>query len=201
MPKISDEQREARHRQILEAAMACFSRKGIQPTTMADICSEAGLSRGAVYVYFKSKRDIIQGVCELSSETNRSLLTRAAPGSDTLQALHSMARAGAAVLSGPQGRWIPRLDLMLKAEAARDPATMAQTRQVGEEVYALLAAALADYPRDAGLPGDLDPRMMARCFVAFIDGLKYQMIENPDLDVVRLIDTFWALIQPAFQRR
>lgn len=200
MPKISEEQREARRMQILQAAMSCFAHNGIQPTTMADICTKAELSRGAVYVYFKSKQDIIQGVFALSSANNRSILTGQMQGREPLQALHNMALAGADILAGPQGKWIPRLDLMVKAEAARDPVIMRQLRQVNEEAYALLADALEDYPRDAGLPDDLDPQLMGRCFVAFLDGLKFQMIENPELDVTRLIDTLWAMLRPAFQK-
>lgn len=51
---IADERR----RQIQEAALRCFARKGYDRTTMDDIVQESGLSKGAIYWYFKSKRDL-----------------------------------------------------------------------------------------------------------------------------------------------
>ncbi|MCQ0020046.1 TetR/AcrR family transcriptional regulator [Actinomadura madurae] len=60
MPRVSEEHLERRRRQILEAARACFVRKGIHETSMQDIFAEAGLSAGAVYRYFKSKNEIIE---------------------------------------------------------------------------------------------------------------------------------------------
>ena len=62
MPKVSDAHREQRREQILIAAWKCFARNGFHSTSMADVISEAGLSAGAVYLYFKSKEEIILAV-------------------------------------------------------------------------------------------------------------------------------------------
>jgi len=62
MPKVTDAHRESRREQILIAAWKCFSRKGFHSTSMADVIKEAGLSAGAVYLYFKSKDEIIVAV-------------------------------------------------------------------------------------------------------------------------------------------
>jgi AcrR family transcriptional regulator len=59
MPKISEEQRQARRDQILAASWRCFARRGIHSTSMDDIVREASLSFGAVYLYYKSKDDLI----------------------------------------------------------------------------------------------------------------------------------------------
>ena len=66
MPKVSQEHRDARRAQILQAAAACFERKGYQRTTMADIIKESGLSAGAIYVYFAGKQDIVRAVAQES---------------------------------------------------------------------------------------------------------------------------------------
>ncbi len=62
MPKVTDAHRESRREQILIAAWKCFSRNGFHSTSMADVIKEAGLSAGAVYLYFKSKDEIIVAV-------------------------------------------------------------------------------------------------------------------------------------------
>lgn len=59
MPKITEKQRDARRDQILTAAWKCFHNRGIHATSMEQIIREAGLSAGAVYLYFKSKEELI----------------------------------------------------------------------------------------------------------------------------------------------
>jgi AcrR family transcriptional regulator len=51
-PDVSAE----RKQQIYGAALACFNRKGYYQTTMDDIVVESGLSKGALYWYFESKK-------------------------------------------------------------------------------------------------------------------------------------------------
>jgi AcrR family transcriptional regulator len=55
-PDVSAERRA----QIIEAALACFTRKGYVNTTMDDIVAESGLSKGAIYWYFESKDDLFE---------------------------------------------------------------------------------------------------------------------------------------------
>lgn len=64
MPKISEERREERRRQIIRAAMTCFGRSGIHTSSMAEVIAESGLSAGAVYLYFRSKDELIAAVAE-----------------------------------------------------------------------------------------------------------------------------------------
>lgn len=64
MPKLNAEQTAERHRRFIDAASVCFARDGFHKTTMADICAEAGLSVGAIYLYFDSKEAIIEAVVD-----------------------------------------------------------------------------------------------------------------------------------------
>ncbi len=49
----------ARREQIIKAAVACFARKGYHLTTMDDIVTESGLSKGSLYWHFKNKKDLL----------------------------------------------------------------------------------------------------------------------------------------------
>jgi len=44
--------------QIMEAALSVFVRKGYANTRMDDIVKESGLSKGAIYHHYKSKKDL-----------------------------------------------------------------------------------------------------------------------------------------------
>jgi AcrR family transcriptional regulator len=47
-----------RRKQIFQAALSCFAGTGYHQTTMDDIVAESGLSKGTLYWYFDSKKDL-----------------------------------------------------------------------------------------------------------------------------------------------
>lgn len=59
-PSVSAE----RTKQILEAASDVFAKKGFYKARMDDIASKANLSKGALYLYFKSKDAIINALLD-----------------------------------------------------------------------------------------------------------------------------------------
>jgi AcrR family transcriptional regulator len=62
VPRITDERREARREQVLEAARACLQEHGLEAVSMEMIIARSGLSTGAVYGYFKGKDQLISAV-------------------------------------------------------------------------------------------------------------------------------------------
>lgn len=55
---------EARPDEILDAALAVFTEKGFDAARVDDIAERAGLSKGAVYLYFDSKEALLRGLIE-----------------------------------------------------------------------------------------------------------------------------------------
>jgi TetR/AcrR family fatty acid metabolism transcriptional regulator len=53
---------------ILRAAIKVFAGKGFFNSKVADIASEAGIADGTVYLYFKSKHDILHSVFDRAME-------------------------------------------------------------------------------------------------------------------------------------
>jgi AcrR family transcriptional regulator len=53
---------EARPDEVLDAALDLFIEKGFAATRVEDIARRAGLSKGAVYLYFESKEKILEGI-------------------------------------------------------------------------------------------------------------------------------------------
>ncbi len=48
-----------KHEQILEAAATVFAHKGYYGARVADIAARAGIADGTIYLYFRSKEDIL----------------------------------------------------------------------------------------------------------------------------------------------
>lgn len=59
-PDVSDE----RKSQIINAAEDVFTKKGFDEARMDDIAEETGLSKGTLYLYFKSKDDLIIAILD-----------------------------------------------------------------------------------------------------------------------------------------
>jgi AcrR family transcriptional regulator len=55
-PKIVDKQ--AKKQQIIQAAIQVFARYGVAKSKMADIALAAGIGKGTIYEYFRSKEEI-----------------------------------------------------------------------------------------------------------------------------------------------
>lgn len=54
----------AKRRQIVEGARAVFLAQGFDAASMGEIARKAGVSKGTLYVYFKSKEDLFEAIAE-----------------------------------------------------------------------------------------------------------------------------------------
>jgi len=62
MPKVIPEYKEAAKERIIKAAFKIFTKKGYHESTMDDIAKEIGVSKGALYQYFKNKRELLNEI-------------------------------------------------------------------------------------------------------------------------------------------
>lgn len=75
--KQGDGRAASRHRQILDAAVKAFAEKGFYKTRVSEIARHAGVADGTIYLYFKSKDDILISLFEERMEENLRDLAQA----------------------------------------------------------------------------------------------------------------------------
>lgn len=132
MPKVSDQHREQRRRQILAAALRCFARKGFHETSMSDIITESGLSAGAIYGHFKGKSDLVaEAAVEVFSKTAAALDAARGSGGEPLHPLDFAAGISESMIGTVGGSVLP---LQVWGEAVLDD----EVRQVFNAVYGRL---------------------------------------------------------------
>ena len=88
MIKASNEEREQR---ILGAAAELFVHYGYDKTTVDDIARKAGVSKGAIYLHFKSKDNLLEGLIirEMQAYAEKWLeLLEADPNGGTIAAMY-----------------------------------------------------------------------------------------------------------------
>ena len=65
---------ESRKREIREAAKTCFLNKGFQNTTMEDVITEIGMSRGGVYHHYSSTHEMLKDLMLDGNEYRSNLI-------------------------------------------------------------------------------------------------------------------------------
>jgi AcrR family transcriptional regulator len=163
MPKIAEQKRTARRDQIVAAALACFARTGYHATTMADVATQAGVSKGTPYLYFESKEALFIALheewdCGLADRVNAAIAALPEPGRRSpRRVLHAVAAAVAAHVLAETDTC--RVLMEARALAAHEPA-----------IAGLFAAGV-----QAGeWPAGTDPALAARLFTAGLYGLMAQ---------------------------
>jgi AcrR family transcriptional regulator len=174
VPKVSEAHLEARRRQIIEAAIECFSREGFHRATMQDIVREAGLSPGAIYRYFSSKEEIIEAIADERHARERALIAAAREGADIEQGLRQLARAFFGSLADTEERKRRRLGIQIWAEALRNPRMLRMVRRGVDEPRAMFAGFVREAQDRGELPSELDPDAVARLVLSLFFGFVLQ---------------------------
>ena len=76
-----------RREQIMQAAIACFAKRGFHQASMHDISAEAGISVGLIYRYFENKEAVISAMADRHKEEISEMLERARQAPTLLESL------------------------------------------------------------------------------------------------------------------
>ena len=82
--KRKQEERDARKKRIIAAALTVFDRLGIEKTTIGEIAEEAGFGKATLYYYYPSKDDVyseimVTGWKSLWEEVEETILNESPP--------------------------------------------------------------------------------------------------------------------------
>jgi AcrR family transcriptional regulator len=163
---------ERRRRQILDAAMLCFRRRGFHQATMQEICSEAGISPGALYRYFGSKSEIIAAIASDERDTGFCALHRAA--NELL--VDFICRVSEDYLEKVLAEDHGALIAEIFAEAARDPILARSLLRLNEHRASDLAQHIAAAQAAGEIDPTLDPPTAAQVLYAALEGISLRFV-------------------------
>lgn len=202
MPRITEERREARRRQILDAARACVLEHGLEAVSMEMIIDRSGLSTGAVYRYFKGKDDLLEAaVIDTMSDIGAvAMHILASPASGSPSQLVDKLLAG----------WVDYARSGVGAAAGLDrmPAALHgwSYAQTDPEVKAVLQAALRGFREmcvpiikqwqdDGVVAATAEPAAVAQLILSISLGFVAQRSLTGDAEVQAHADALAALAQ------
>jgi len=155
---------EEKRRQILDAAVRVFARKGFHTCRVGDIAEEAGVAHGLLYHYFTSKDEVLEAVFR---ENWSVLLERIQAVEDSGEAAREQLRHVAAILLRTSLHQ-PDVVRVVVREIARSPEVQ---QRIGELVQPIQAIQrIVERGQTTGeFRKDLDPALAATIFYGGID--------------------------------
>jgi AcrR family transcriptional regulator len=190
MPKLKPDTQRARREHILEAAELCFARAGFHRTTMQDICKEAAVSPGALYVYFDSKEALIAGICERDRAEFAENFASLAAAPDFLGSLAMLGEEY--FVNQPAHKRLMCVEIGL--ESTRNPRVAEIFSRIDtfiNESFLKLFQQLKDEGRIAPA---LDIPALTRAFTVICDGMFWQRAIDPTFDPKAVMPTVLQLI-------
>lgn len=190
MPKLKPETQLARREHILDTAEKCFAKHGFHATTMQIICREAGISAGALYVYFDSKEALIAGICERDRTEFSERFAGIAEAPDFLAALNQLA----AHYFVDESRHKLAMTVEIGAESMRNEAVREMFKDCDETIGNSLCALLERLGAEGRIAPGLPPADAAKVMQVIGDGLLWRRAIDPDFDVATMLPSVMALV-------
>jgi len=191
MRTVNPERFEARQQHVREAALACFMRKGFHQASMADICTEAGMSPGNLYRYYDSKEAIIAAICEEDLRQVTGRLEQLGGRPDLFEAMLELAGESLSA-SDPERK---KFSCEILAEAARSERIAAIVRRHHAAIVEICAAAIARAQATREIDPSLDAHAAASVLVAAAQGLSTRLALFPSSDASMSLAAFQLLLQ------
>ena len=170
MPKVVDVV--AQRRQIRQAALRVFGRRGAARTGLAHVAAAAGMGRSSLYHYYPDKDALVRDLVRDLLAAEESLFSDAAHASgrprERIETLTVR-------LTGLFEEWttVGRLLLELRSRDAR------LFRPFFRRVREVLASLLVEGQRAGEVDAELDPPLAAATLIGAVDGLLLQHAVDP----------------------
>ncbi|MEW9808731.1 TetR/AcrR family transcriptional regulator [Mesorhizobium sp. ZMM04-5] len=155
------ERRDQQVQRILEAAQACFIRSGFQGASMQQICTECGMSPGALYRYFPSKEAIVAAICEADRQDD---LTCFGVFRDATSAVDGLVAGAMAHITHTHKKGSAALFAEMRSESNRND-TIRNTVDGHKQEIAQLIAPLVQRAIDRG---EIDPPIEIQTLLAVL---------------------------------
>ncbi len=174
---MTQQRSEETRAKILAAAEKLFAHEGYDATGVAEICREAGVSKGAFYHHFDSKQSVFLMLLDQWLERLDAQMERIrADSSDGTQALVEMAALTGGVFSDAQGRLSIFLEFWTKA--IHDPEVW-QTVPEQFARYRRLISELLCQGMEQSCPDEAGTNSAARLVMAVAVGMLVQGLVSP----------------------
>jgi len=200
MPKIVDikQKREA----ILLAAVRVFARKGLHRATMQEIAEEAGIGKGTIYEYFRSKEELFSAVFRYWTDRFKKEISQRLEGiTNPRERIAACIDATLAVYH--QSEELLELFFGLAAEGLlrENELPIKQEMEWMYREFRHLFAGLIEEGIRQGMFRPVDAPYIAALFIGMMDGLLLQyVVSGKRFDLERAVEQMKELVYRSLQK-
>ena len=179
--KTKIEAQETRAR-LLDAAECVFRSHGVTRTSLAQIATAAGVTRGAVYWHFKDKAAVFRAMCDRATLPMDSMFERVGDcaRADPLGSVRSLAIGALRTLAtDPRAQAVFEV-IFHKSEMVDELAGLATTQENERKECLLQVAGIMQLAVDAGqLPAETDVALATQGLHSMIVGIMHEWVLDP----------------------
>lgn len=178
-----DQNRKARTRQVLDAALVLFLERGVESVTIDEIVDKAGIAKGSFYRYFEDKSALVKALFDPMKERMDEAFAKGEAEIDAARTGEELNTAyvhlgewiGAALLEAPD---VARLYL----QESRSPptGTRAAIRALADRIEDR-AEDLTRVAHERGLLRPFEGRVSSRVVVGAVEKLVFSVLSGKDL--------------------
>lgn len=193
--------KELRENQIKEAALKLFSEKGFYGTTITQIAEAAGLGKGTIYWYWKSKEELAFSLVEDMLSAFLELIEAAREEEGGFEERFAKLLKGVAELYVVEKE---HCRLLWKFRADRHYIFDPDYTTKVTAYYLRMREAIADLIRQGVESGELreiDPQLAAFVLLGITEGLEIEWLENEDdFDLEKGLEMVFTNLFQGFKR-
>jgi AcrR family transcriptional regulator len=183
VPKVTQEHLDARRKQILDGARHAFAQYGYEGATVARLEEATGLSRGAIFHYYGSKKELF---LEVAADVNRHYTGLITGGglAETLRALAAESPELIAVIIETEMRMRHDDDFLQRMEA------------ISREQLPALDEWFRQKRESGAFRTDLDWPHLARFATMVTNGLALRIAGGDETDVESVVQLLEDALRP-----
>ena len=177
--------KETRREQLLDAAISCFGEFGYHGTTIDSIAAEAGLSKGSVYRFFKSKDELLFAILDSWESKRETSFENDWSKKSPLEQLRQICRASAYQMAEHRSLLGVWFDFFRHEEAK---ARMRQTHHAWRKKLSnIIRKGIAD-----GSIKDVSATKAADSILAMLEGFFVMAFVDEEFQMKRRFDAMWT---------
>lgn len=184
MPIVSEEHKRQKRNHILMSAQHCFAKNGYHITSMDQLVHHSGLSRGAIYNYFKSKGEIylelMKGIVTREMDPIESQIKSLSTSLEKISYLFDHYHHLEPMSEEQKEAFFVQLDFQLSASRKEDMMNLLD-ELYKQMKFELVKSILQDGKAVGELKAKVHVEIYTHMFWSFIDAANMQRILFPEL--------------------
>jgi TetR/AcrR family transcriptional regulator, transcriptional repressor of aconitase len=182
MPKVSQAHLDARRAEILEGAREAFARFGYEGATVARLEEATGLSRGAIFHYYKSKLDLFVALAQSDNTRYQDVMIEGG--------LEELVRA----IGAADPQWVKVL-IETQVKLLRDPRFQEQLTTPKERQEEIVGA-FERAQREGRMRDDVSALDLVRFTTMIVNGLALRVAAGDSTNVDALVVLVHDAVRP-----